>query len=146
MQVLLPGDVLPVPSTSQSLHLGPGLSASSSSPSPSPSSSSSQSQSTISSTRAGLLGTIPSSSSSSSTPTRYWLESQQKRYIPSPSEPVLGIITARHAEGFRVDIGTSQPASLDSLAFEGATKRNKPNLKVNSSLFSSLFQPKSRYS
>ena len=33
-------------------------------------------------------------------------------------------------EGFRVDIGSAHPASLDSLAFEGATKRNKPNLKV----------------
>jgi hypothetical protein len=29
-----------------------------------------------------------------------------------------------------VDIGTSQMASLDALAFEGATKRSKPNLKV----------------
>jgi len=33
-------------------------------------------------------------------------------------------------EGFRVDIGSAHPASLDGLAFEGATKRNKPNLKV----------------
>jgi exosome complex component RRP40 len=53
-----------------------------------------------------------------------------KRYTPSPPEPVLGIITARHAEGYRVDIGSSQSASLDGLAFEGASKRNKPNLKV----------------
>lgn len=36
-------------------------------------------------------------------------------------------------EGFRVDIGSAHPASLDGLAFEGATKRNKPNLKVHSS-------------
>lgn len=121
MQVLLPGDPLPVPSTSTSLHLGPGLASSSSSSSSQPSSTPS-----IRSTRAGLLGSIPSSSSSS----RYWIESSQKRYIPSPTEPVLGIITARHAEGFRVDIGSSQSASLDGLAFEGATKRNKPNLKV----------------
>jgi exosome complex component RRP40 len=34
-------------------------------------------------------------------------------------------------EGFRVDIGSAHPASLDGLAFEGATKRNKPNLKVH---------------
>lgn len=37
---------------------------------------------------------------------------------------------ARHAEGYRVDIGSSQSASLDALAFEDATKRNKPELKV----------------
>lgn len=29
-----------------------------------------------------------------------------------------------------MDIGSAQAASLDALAFEGATKRNKPNLKV----------------
>lgn len=53
------------------------------------------------------------------------------QYTPNPPEPVLGIIVARHAEGYRVDIGSSQGASLDALAFEGATKRNKPNLKVS---------------
>lgn len=52
------------------------------------------------------------------------------QYVPQPPEPVLGIIIARHAEGYRVDIGSSQAAALDALAFEGATKRNKPNLKV----------------
>ena len=52
------------------------------------------------------------------------------QYIPHPPEPVLGIIIARHAEGYRVDIGSSQAASLDALAFEGATKRSKPNLKA----------------
>lgn len=31
---------------------------------------------------------------------------------------------------YRVDIGSAHPATLDALAFEGATKRNKPNLKV----------------
>lgn len=44
---------------------------------------------------------------------------------------MIGIITGRHTEGYRVDIGSSQSASLDALAFEGATKRSKPNLKVN---------------
>jgi exosome complex RNA-binding protein Rrp4 len=39
-------------------------------------------------------------------------------------------------EGFRVDIGSAHPASLDGLAFEGATKRNRPNLKVRRAQFS----------
>ena len=54
------------------------------------------------------------------------------QYIPSQKELVLGTIIARHAEGYRVDIGSSQMAQLDALAFEGATKRSKPNLKVSS--------------
>jgi len=118
MQLLLPGDVLPLPSTSTStsIHLGPGLSSSTSG------------SGSITSTRAGLLGSIFSSTKPDKQ--RHWLESTLKRYTPSPPEPILGIIVARHAEGYRVDIGSSQSASLDALAFEGATKRNKPNLKV----------------
>lgn len=49
---------------------------------------------------------------------------------------------ARHAEGYRVDIGSAQAASLDALAFEGATKRSKPNLKVSSDLDQSNVQPR----
>ncbi|GAA5872822.1 hypothetical protein JCM16303_006844 [Sporobolomyces ruberrimus] len=132
MQVLLPGDLIPVPSTSTSLHLGPGLSSSSSSQR-TPSSSTTRTPQEVTSTRAGLLGSIPSSTSH-----RFWIESTLHRYTPSPPEPVLGIITARHAEGYRVDIGTSQSASLDGLAFEGATKRNKPNLKIGTLVYGYL--------
>jgi exosome complex component RRP40 len=53
-----------------------------------------------------------------------------RQYIPAQKELVLGTVIARHSEGFRVDLGSSQMASLDALAFEGATKRSKPNLKV----------------
>ena len=44
---------------------------------------------------------------------------------------MIGVITQKIGEGFRVDIGSAHFASLDGLAFEGATKRNKPNLKVS---------------
>ena len=50
--------------------------------------------------------------------------------MPATGELVVGVIIARHAEGYRVDIGAAQMATLDALAFEGATKRSKPNLKV----------------
>ncbi|CCO30743.1 Exosome complex component rrp40 AltName: Full=Ribosomal RNA-processing protein 40 [Rhizoctonia solani AG-1 IB] len=36
---------------------------------------------------------------------------------------------------YRVDIGSAHPATLDALAFEGATKRNKPNLKVGAVVY-----------
>lgn len=48
----------------------------------------------------------------------------------------MGTVVARHAEGYRVDIGAAHMASLDALAFEGATKRNRPNLKVITPFFS----------
>lgn len=40
----------------------------------------------------------------------------------------------RGADGYRVDVGSASTANLDALAFEGATKRNKPNLKVSGQL------------
>ncbi len=43
---------------------------------------------------------------------------------------MVGVITQKIGEGYRVDIGGAHMASLDGLAFEGATRRNKPNLKV----------------
>ena len=55
------------------------------------------------------------------------------QYVPAAGEPVIGVIAARHADGYRVDIGSSQMAALDALAFEDATKRNKPELRVSCS-------------
>lgn len=42
---------------------------------------------------------------------------------------VVGIITARSMQ-FRVDIGAHVTANLSEVAFEGATKRNRPHLQV----------------
>jgi Exosome complex component RRP40, S1 domain len=49
---------------------------------------------------------------------------------------VIGVVTARAGggEAYRVDIGSAHPAQLDGLAFEGATKRNRPVLKVKITL------------
>ena len=47
-------------------------------------------------------------------------------------DPVIGIVVERHAEEYKVDIGSAYPATLDATAFEGATKRNRPNIQVPS--------------
>ena len=52
------------------------------------------------------------------------------QYIPGAQDPVVGVVIARSGESYRVDIGAAHPATLDALAFEGASKRNRPNLKV----------------
>ena len=36
----------------------------------------------------------------------------------------------KHSESFTLDIGAPFPATLSSLAFENATRRNRPNLKL----------------
>ncbi|KAL0580653.1 exosome non-catalytic core subunit rrp40 [Marasmius crinis-equi] len=119
MSIVLPGEQ--VPAQHVNLKLGPGLSqtsnASISSKSPS-----------IVSTRAGTLN-------HSANKSRWWIESNSRRYVPSAQEPVIGVVTQRQGEGYRVDIGSAHYANLDGLAFEGATKRNKPNLKVGSLVY-----------
>ncbi|KAI0087831.1 exosome complex exonuclease RRP40 [Irpex rosettiformis] len=65
----------------------------------------------------------------------WWIEGNARRYVPAAQESVIGIVIARSGEGWRVDIGAAHMASLDGLAFEGATKRNRLNLKIGSLLY-----------
>ena len=50
------------------------------------------------------------------------------RYIPCVGDNVIGIVIERHGENLALDIGGPFPAVLNSLAFEGATRRNRPKL------------------
>lgn len=58
------------------------------------------------------------------------MEHSQKRYIPQLDEPVVGVITARMGDNLEVDINAPSRAILPMLAFEGATRRNRPNAKA----------------
>ncbi|XP_076441235.1 exosome complex component RRP40-like [Babylonia areolata] len=71
-------------------------------------------------------------------PNIYWIESHQKRYVPVKGEHVIGIVTQKAGDIFRVDIGGSEQASLSYLSFEGATKRNRPDCKVGDMLYCRL--------
>ncbi|KAH8104696.1 exosome complex exonuclease RRP40 [Cristinia sonorae] len=113
---ILPGES--VPAQHVNLKLGPGLLQYATV----------DQESRVASTKAGELHHSANNS-------RWWIEGNSKRYIPAPQESVVGVVTARSGEGWRVDIGSAHPAYLDGLAFEGATKRNKPNLKVGSLLY-----------
>ncbi|VDC00659.1 unnamed protein product [Peniophora sp. CBMAI 1063] len=113
MPVILPGER--VPASHVNLKLGPGLIQSPAS--------------TVLSTRAGDL-------QHSANNARWWIENNSaRRYVPAPQEPVVGTVALRAGEGYRVDIGAGQFATLDGLAFEGATKRSKPNLKIGSLVY-----------
>lgn len=60
------------------------------------------------------------------------------QYVPVKEERVIGIITNRGSDSYKVDIGGALPASLPSLAFEGATKKNKPNLQIGDIVYARL--------
>lgn len=51
------------------------------------------------------------------------------RYIPSAEDSVVGLIIERYSESWRVDIAGPFSANLPALAFEGVTRRNRPNLQ-----------------
>ncbi|KAI9352846.1 hypothetical protein BDR26DRAFT_832350 [Obelidium mucronatum] len=111
--VVLPGDIVPVPDTDQTIRVGPGLR---------------QEFGNILVSKAGILKRGAGGD-------RVWVEGNQRRYVPFLNESVIGIVTAKHMEGYRVDIGGPHPATLGALSFEGATKRNKPNLEVGALVF-----------
>nr|XP_019961444.1 PREDICTED: exosome complex component RRP40 [Paralichthys olivaceus] len=56
-------------------------------------------------------------------------------YVPAKGETVIGIVTVKSGDVFKVDFGGSEQASLSYLAFEGATKRNRPNVQVGDLVF-----------
>jgi len=63
------------------------------------------------------------------------VESVLKRYVPAVGDHVIGIVADRHADEYRLDIGAAAQATLPTLAFDGATKRNRPNLQVGALVY-----------
>ena len=57
------------------------------------------------------------------------LRSSLDRYIPAEGEAVIGLITERYGDSWSVDIRGPFPAKLDALAFEGVSRRSRPNLQ-----------------
>lgn len=71
-------------------------------------------------------------------PAVYYVDSYQKRYVPNRGENVVGIVIQKGGDIFKVDIGASEQASLSYLAFEGATKKNRPDIQVGDIVFAKL--------
>jgi exosome complex component RRP40 len=71
----------------------------------------------------------------------YYVKQNVVRYRPRSEDRVIGIVEERVAgdgnggDVYRVNIGSSHPAQLSNLSFEGATKRNRPNLPAGTLLY-----------
>lgn len=68
-------------------------------------------------------------------PDRMWVETTHKRYVPAVGDTVVGVVLERRAEAYRVDVGGSTAAFLPLLAFDGASRRNKPELPVGCMIY-----------
>ena len=66
-------------------------------------------------------------------------------YYPKVGDMVIGIITQKTHEMFRVNISTNKEASLNSIDFEGATRKTRPNLSVGDVVFA-LVEKENKYS
>ncbi|XP_059052139.1 exosome complex component RRP40 [Achroia grisella] len=71
-------------------------------------------------------------------PNTFWVDSYQKRYVPSRGENVIGVVVQKAGDIFRVDIGSSCNASLSYLSFENATKKNRPEVQVGDVLYAKM--------
>ncbi|KAH8263741.1 hypothetical protein KR044_013194 [Drosophila immigrans] len=61
-------------------------------------------------------------------PNTFWVDNYQRRYVPARGDLIIGIIKAKSGDVYRVDIGAADSASISYLAFEAATKKNRPDL------------------
>lgn len=68
----------------------------------------------------------------------FWVDATQKRYIPSKGETVIGHVIQKAGDIYRVDIGANELAALSYLAFESATKKNRPDVNVGDLVFAKL--------
>uniref|UniRef100_T1JKW6 Ribosomal RNA-processing protein 40 n=1 Tax=Strigamia maritima TaxID=126957 RepID=T1JKW6_STRMM len=86
----------------------------------------------VTATKCGLLKQSPSM------PHLYWIENHQKRYVAERNDDVIGIVTNKTGDTFRVDIGASEQATISFLAFEGATQKNRPQVQIGDLLYAKL--------
>ncbi|CAK9103296.1 unnamed protein product [Durusdinium trenchii] len=63
------------------------------------------------------------------------VENLRKRYVPRQGDCVVGIVMGRNADFFKVDIRAPSPAFLPTLAWNGATKRNRPVLEIGTLVY-----------
>ena len=72
---------------------------------------------------------------------KLWIDNLQKRYASSIGDNILGVIKGqKFGEYWRVDIGESREALLSYLAFDGATKRTRPNFNVGDLVYARVLR------
>lgn len=71
-------------------------------------------------------------------PNTYWIEGHQRHYVPKKGDLVVGVVIKKTGDSLKVDIGSAEFASLSMLAFEGATKKQKPDVQVGDIIYARL--------
>lgn len=58
--------------------------------------------------------------------------------MPTANDLVIGVIAARLADAYRVELGSSSQATLPFTGFEGVTKKNRPNLAIGDLVYARI--------
>ncbi|VDO18492.1 unnamed protein product, partial [Heligmosomoides polygyrus] len=69
---------------------------------------------------------------------KYAFKDAPYRYVAEKGDRVIGIVTGSAGDFYKLDIGTPENATISFLAFEGATKRNRPDLKIGDIVFAQV--------
>lgn len=84
--------------------------------------------------QAGILKST--SASKKGTEKLLFVESNSKRYIPQVNDFVIGYITGVYGDFFKVSLQQHSPqVQLSMMAFPNATKKNRPNFKVDQAVY-----------
>ncbi len=73
-------------------------------------------------------------------PTSYWVETNRKRYFPKADDQIVGLIEQVAGDFYTVNIFSGTNCILNRQSFEGATKRNKPELKRGDILYARVIK------
>jgi exosome complex component RRP40 len=66
------------------------------------------------------------------------ISSHGRFYYPSINDTVIGVIRKRYTDTYLVDINTPKLACLSVLDFDGATKRNRPELEIGDAVYGKI--------
>eukprot|EP01025_Chloroclados_australasicus_P041104 TRINITY_DN4333_c0_g1_i2.p1 TRINITY_DN4333_c0_g1~~TRINITY_DN4333_c0_g1_i2.p1 ORF type:complete len:286 (-),score=41.14 TRINITY_DN4333_c0_g1_i2:720-1472(-) len=77
---------------------------------------------------ASKCGILRKNDDNSDAPT--WVENAGGKYTPQVGDSVIGVVQDKMGEFFLVDINTSNTATLSYLDFEGASRRNRPDVQL----------------
>ena len=89
-------------------------------------------------TRPGVLNTININRNNY----KCFIYNLQRKYICKTNDRVIGTIIKKNSQFYTIDINSSKYGILETLAFEGATKRNKPALNIGDSVYCKVQQYK----
>ena len=69
----------------------------------------------------------------------HWIQ----MYKPQEEDHVVGVVLEARQDEYKVDVGAAATARLPALAFDGASKKNRPNLRRGDAVYAriALAQP-----